>query len=209
MTTEPRQTSPPLEVTPTTTPTSITTLAYNTTSSPMSQPSNHTPPQLLPSTTDPNTDQIHDGFVFNYYFLFLAAVGILVVGLLWWLQRKKKRRKEQMRLSGQQALARDLEGWPGSRRFMHGRYGRNQTAAHTRVEDGLDENGEAPPPYQPKTEARVTSFAARGSQDAASNLSIPLRALSRDETERLHPPEHMGTIRASSIIGIRSVAVPP
>lgn len=189
-----RQMSPSLEFAPTTTTGSLTATAYNMTSSTTSQTTNETPPQPFPTSIGPYSDQVHDGFVFNYYFLFLAVGALFVFGLLWWLQRNKKRRKQQTRMSGQQALARDLEGWAGTRRFMHGRYGRNQTVAHVRVGDGLDENGEAPPPYQPKIGSRETSIAARASQDAVSDLSIPLRARSRDETERTRPPAYIDTV---------------
>lgn len=52
--------------------------------------------------------------------------------------RRRRQRQAHNRSSGQSALARDLETWPGPRR----RAGRE--------EEGLDERGEAPPPYVPK-----------------------------------------------------------
>jgi hypothetical protein len=53
-----------------------------------------------------------------------------------------------MRSHGQHALARDVEGWRS--RFGVGRAGRSSSALHdTGREEGLDERGEAPPPYVP------------------------------------------------------------
>lgn len=53
-----------------------------------------------------------------------------------------------MRTRGQRALARDVEGWRA--RFGVRRPGvYTNHASDTDVEDGLDERGEAPPPYVP------------------------------------------------------------
>lgn len=50
-----------------------------------------------------------------------------------------------LRNNQQSALARDLETWPGRRRGGGGRW--RFGGADSRVEEGLDERGEAPPPY--------------------------------------------------------------
>jgi hypothetical protein len=131
--------------------------------------------------------------VFNYYFLILVAFGVLVAVGLWWIRRRRKRRKEQMRLSGQHALARDLDGWVNTRRWIHGTWRHNQAAAFVRREEGLNEHGEAPPPYQPTHEAPVASGEPQVRQDPVSGLSIPLRTLSRDAIETLRPPEYRET----------------
>lgn len=51
--------------------------------------------------------------------------------------RRRRQRQAHNRFGGQSALARDLETWPGARR-------------PPRREEGLDERGEAPPPYVSK-----------------------------------------------------------
>ncbi|KAF1957203.1 hypothetical protein CC80DRAFT_375639, partial [Byssothecium circinans] len=124
--------------------------------------------------------------IINYYFLFLALFGILVAVFLWWVHKRRKRRKEAMRLSGQNALARDMDGWINTRRWLHGTQRHNQTAAFVRRE-GLDERGEAPPPYQPKSEGTISVVPERG---GVEGLAIPLRSLSREDIEQARPPEY-------------------
>lgn len=98
-----------------------------------------------------------------------------------------------MRLSGQNALARDLDGWINTRRWFHGTWRHNQTAAFVRREEGLNEHGEAPPPYRPKSDVTVTQ-GQEGTHDPASGLTIPLRTLSRDDIEQNRPPEYRETV---------------
>ncbi|KAH8724997.1 hypothetical protein GQ44DRAFT_727173 [Phaeosphaeriaceae sp. PMI808] len=155
------------------------------TSSAMSTPTDTAPPQLFPPAADSDSDSDdpdRNETVFNYYFLFLAAFGALVAVLLWWLHRQRRRRKQQQRLGGQHALARDLQGWTGARRFIHGRYTPYQTAAQTRREEGLDEHGEAPPPYQHKT------YIPSDTLPSPRALAIPLRTISRDNNHLVQPP---------------------
>ncbi|KAF1845035.1 uncharacterized protein K460DRAFT_354894 [Cucurbitaria berberidis CBS 394.84] len=161
---------------------------FNSTASSSSPTHEQTPPDMFPATTPPHDDDTHD--VFNYYFLFLVVFGVLVAILLWWLHRQKQRRTELARLSGQHALARDMEGWAGTRRFMHGRHARNHQAAFIRRQEGLDEHGEAPPPYQPKSESTGAQRPAEAAQVAAGRISIPLGTVSRYEIEGARPPAY-------------------
>ncbi|KAH7093343.1 hypothetical protein FB567DRAFT_173053 [Paraphoma chrysanthemicola] len=152
--------------------------ASNTTSSTVSTSTEQTPPGLFPAATPSSSEHIRDESVFNYYFLFLITFAVLIAALLWWLHKQRKRRKEQMRLSGHNALSRDLEGWVGARRFMHGRYRGNQ-AAFRRREEGLDEHGEAPPPYQSKNEVSV-SHDPTPAAPTSNDPIVPLRVLTRE-----------------------------
>lgn len=165
----------------------------NTTSSSSSPTTKQTPSDIFSAATSPDDTSTPNNPVFNYYFLFLALFGVLVAVLLWWIHREKKRRKELTRLSGQNALARDLEGWTNTRRFMHGRYNRNHRTAFIRGEEGFDEHGEAPPPYQPKSDMTKAQESSQAAQDAAGLLTIPLGALPRDEIERARPPAYCNT----------------
>lgn len=118
---------------------------------------------------------------FNYYFLLLAVLVILIAMIFWFLHRRRLRRREFWRQSGEQALARDVEGWANPRRFMHGRYRANDAVPLRQTADrceGLDEHGEAPPPYQSKPE------------DTTVTVTIPLRTLPRDGSERSQPPQY-------------------
>lgn len=93
-------------------------------------------------------------------------------------------------MSGQNALARDLEGWTSTRRFMHGRYGRNHHMSLVRREEGLDERGEAPPPYQPESDPSMTYKLSGTAQDQVQGITMPPRILIRDGVEGTRPPEY-------------------
>ncbi|OAL53673.1 hypothetical protein IQ07DRAFT_596696 [Pyrenochaeta sp. DS3sAY3a] len=84
-------------------------ISLNSTTTSNVQPTNQPPPDLFPASHPEDTGTRKES-VFNYYFLFLALFGVLVAALLWWLHRRRKQRKQLMRLGGQEALARDLEG---------------------------------------------------------------------------------------------------
>lgn len=106
------------------------------------------PSPAEPSSTDFTSTNQSATHAFNYYFLLAAVVAILFcVGILW-IGRRKKRKAALLRYHGQHALARDVEGWRN--RFGVGRAGGSSNTLHGngRVE-GLNERGEAPPPYVP------------------------------------------------------------
>ena len=101
--------------------------------------------QAYPDDNDPDDDT--NRAVLNYYFLLLVIfIAIIVVAYACVLRR---RRRKVARLQGnrQDALTQDLEGWNGGRRWGHGRW-----RSEPRVE-GLNERGEAPPPYAPERPA--------------------------------------------------------
>ena len=101
--------------------------------------------QAFPDDNDPEDDTNHA--VLNYYFLLLVIfIAIIVVAYACVLRR---RRRKVVRLQGnrQDALTQDLEGWNGGRRWGHGRW-----RSEPRVE-GLNDRGEAPPPYVPERPA--------------------------------------------------------
>jgi hypothetical protein len=179
-------------------------VAHRTTLSTMGSPSSHTPLDPILAVSHPTgdrSDDDEDGSVFNYYFLFLAVLGVLIGLLLWWLHWRRRQRKARMRRGGQDALARDLEGWTGTRRFYHGSYGRHQVS-YVRRQEGLDENGEAPPPYQPKSDFTVDTPSGQA-HATASSLAIPLRTLSRDESERALPPGYIAVTESPDFASIR------
>jgi HAMP domain-containing protein len=144
--------------------------------SPSSNDSNY-PFDSAEDEQDFNDAQTSEAKTFRYYFLLLAILIVLIALFLWLINRWRKRQRDRLHRSGQQALARDLEGWTGTHRLLHGRY-RANGAVLVHRDEGLDEHGEAPPPYQPKTEG------------SAVDVSIPLRALPRDEVERSRPPQY-------------------
>ncbi|KAK3060694.1 hypothetical protein LTS18_007962 [Coniosporium uncinatum] len=123
----------------------------------------------------------------NYYFVFLALFLLAVIAIFYLLHRRRRMQRLHRQAHTQQALSRDLRGWSGgprgpggatARRWVHGRGGsgsqqegwrRSAGSARTETErhEGLNELGEAPPPYLPKEEER----------DEASGVAIPLRTL--------------------------------
>ena len=102
----------------------------------------------IPSATDDaayNPEGDGDKGILNYYFLLLAVFIIIIIIAYWSIARRRRNRLIRLRDNQQSALARDVETWPGRRRGVGARW-RNVGVDPT-VEEGLDERGEAPPPY--------------------------------------------------------------
>ena len=177
------------------TPTSTTLVARVTTIDSL-------PNETSPSLNDPhypfgseeerdyNDTKSSDLKAFNYYFLLLAVLVLLVLLFLFFIHRWRKRQSERLRQNGQHALARDLEGWQNTHRLMHGRY-RADGAVLVQQDEGLDEHGEAPPPYQPKTEG------------TAGDITVPLRTLPRGEVTRSQPPQYDESPQSDLNSGVR------
>ncbi|KAH3940192.1 hypothetical protein HBI56_215340 [Parastagonospora nodorum] len=160
-------------------PTTLTTTSPPTSTDPA-------PPELFPTDPSSHVQPVRDASVFNYYFLFLFIFAVIIAILLLWFHRRRQQRKQQLRQNGQHALARDLEGWAGTRRFMHERQGIRPSAA-TR-EEGLNEAGEAPPPY----DGKGTETVSVGAASETGEVGVPLRALVRDERAQ-EPPGYDAT----------------
>lgn len=60
--------------------------------------------------------------------------------------------------------------------------------------EGLNESGEAPPPYKPKDNTFTTLELVHDTMDLAVDVAIPPRALSRDEIEHVQLPDYSETI---------------
>ncbi|TVY41594.1 hypothetical protein LSUB1_G002363 [Lachnellula subtilissima] len=145
-----------------------TTLLISPTSlppTPTPTPTSTTPP---PATSSPaiTTRNTH---AFSYYFLIIAAVAVLACLGILYVGRLRRRKAALARETSQQALARDVAGYRS--RFGRGPYrgegtgrlgmglglgwnaapspGYNAGRGNARRlgEEGLDERGEAPPPY--------------------------------------------------------------
>ena len=102
----------------------------------------------IPSATDGagyNPEDNGDKGILNYYFLLLAVFIIIIIIAYWSIARRRRNRLIRLRDNQQSALARDVETWPGRRRGVGARW-RNAREDNA-VEEGLDERGEAPPPY--------------------------------------------------------------
>lgn len=125
------------------------------------------------TNTPQSSDVPSSSGLINYYFLLLAILVIVVLVGYYFYARRRRRKIARLRTRGQSALARDLEGWPGWRR------GRWAGGDRERLE-GLNERGEAPPPYMPRMpqEAIVREDVERG---------VPLQNLGETKPPDYHP----------------------
>lgn len=153
------------------TETSTTSSPSSTSTNPQPSPTQIDPPPSYPTSTtsDPN---INDN-VFHFYFLIIAIAAIaFFLGILY-VSRRKKRKAEIMRSNSQRALARDVEGFRSFGR-TRGRMGLGWPTSTVQgnrsdVEEGLDERGEAPPPYVPGTKPPSLRSVERERRPSASS----------------------------------------
>lgn len=106
------------------------------------------PLSAVPSATDGagyDSQQDGDRGILNYYFLLLAVFIIIIFIGYWAVARRRRNRLLRLQSLQQSALARDVHTWPGSGRGLGPRW--RTAGADTSMEEGLDERGEAPPPY--------------------------------------------------------------
>ncbi|GAB7345837.1 hypothetical protein MBLNU457_4094t1 [Dothideomycetes sp. NU457] len=176
----------------------LTTSKFLFKSSTLPLTTNSTSPPSIAPTGDPITDitapPITNGGLVNYFFIFLALI-LCVIGLGAWLYyRARKRATRRLRNSRSNALARDLDGqwpvdnerWHQRRHWMSGHWrGGAEGNRHGR-EEGLNEEGEAPPPYVIKTD-----------EEQDEGVRRPESAVVRERYEA-KPPEYHETFIGSS-----------
>lgn len=176
-------------------PTTMATVTPPSQTTPKNQPFPLLSSSALPSNSDTAPSGKHSGSVnstglVNYYFVFLALIIAVVGAVVYLFIRKRHRARLRTRYSQQEALTRDLGGarpgggwsnWHPER--TRGRYwqGRWRSAEASR-EEGLNEAGEAPPPYVPKRRSEEA-------QREATEPAVPLQTLSRDGAG-LKPPDY-------------------
>lgn len=144
--------------------------------------------------------------MFNYYFLIIAVVAVLFCICILYVGRRKKQKAALLRSQSQRALATDVAGFrarfsnrPG--RTNGGSYGGGRPRLD-RVE-GLDERGEAPPPYVPG--AKPPSLRSTDGFPAATESSadaIELGDMSRPQP--VHRPSLYNLHVGESDLGGRS-----
>ncbi|KAI4178257.1 MAG: hypothetical protein L6R41_008468 [Letrouitia leprolyta] len=143
----------------------------------------------IPDSADNNNslnDDDNDSGILNYYFLLLALL-IIILGIIYIAYARRQRQKIlTSRRNGQQALARDLERWPGSGPWGPGRFRMPRSSPRQpRREEGLNERGEAPPPYVPKE--LEPAYTGPASDRAGLGNDIPLQDLTRPDQK---PPDY-------------------
>jgi hypothetical protein len=132
----------------------------------------------------------------NYYFVSIALVlCALGVALYFWIKRKRAPQLAQNRWGssgaappghGPARLTDPNAPWDAShtrRRYWQGRW-RQEPRHH--VEEGLNEHGEAPPPYIPKTQ--LNGGGPETNPDGGP--AIPLQTLSREDAGLSKPPDY-------------------
>ncbi|CAK3749516.1 hypothetical protein AC579_7818 [Lecanosticta acicola] len=143
-----------------------------------------TSPSSMPSSTDDasHNHKQNTGDLVQYYFVFLALI-ICVAGLAAFLMWRRRRKMGAIvRASREDALERDLNGWDSvraRRRYWQGRW----RSVDGSREEGLNEHGEAPPPYVPKTSDE------EGQRGRDNEPAVPLQTLSREQAG-LKPPDY-------------------
>lgn len=167
------------------------TASYSSPTSSSSDPMNN----ANPDTSDDSSDRKSSSLL-NYYFVFLALFVVLLIGGIYFIHKRKRAIKAQARNSGQNALARDVAGWDNARRWVHGGWRVGPNSGLHRREEGLNELGEAPPPYEPPTAARSSSRQEECRDE--HYIAMPMRTLSRDASASetadgdIRPPSYPG-----------------
>ena len=175
--------------TPTTTSAQNPATLLTTVSSSNTPGTQPTPTDDAPKGND-NHESDSSGLV-QYYFVFFALL-VCIVGLaIFFMVRRRHQRMSRMRNGREEALQQDLTvtrygvRWDGAgnrRRYWQGRW----RSAEASREEGLNEHGEAPPPYLPK---RRSEEAQRSEGEESGEPAVPLQTLSRDAAG-LKPPDY-------------------
>ncbi|KAL8660296.1 MAG: hypothetical protein Q9202_006673 [Teloschistes flavicans] len=137
------------------------------------------------SLDDPPSNTGTNNNILNYYFLLLALL-IILIGIAYLVYARRQRTRIALsRRNAQRALARDLERWGGGsagglNRFRSPPTTMTRSSPRSRREEGLDERGEAPPPYLPKEPEPIYTAVGERGED------IPLREMGRDQK----PPDY-------------------
>ena len=163
-------------------------------------------PQTSDNAHDGNQGASNTTSLVNYYFVFLALI-VAVAGLAVFLMyRRKKKYGAIIRQGRQGALERDLNTWDpirARRRYWQGRW---RSAEHSR-EEGLNEFGEAPPPYVPKSRDEESGF-QHGHINGGNEPAMPMHALSREQAG-LKPPDYTETtVQSINEINATSITAP-
>lgn len=121
----------------------------------------------------------------NLYFFFLALFWLFVVVAFIWVRRRRRMLRAKAQHDGQHALARDLEGWVNTRRWIRGNWMDTNGGSLQRGE-WLNERGEAPPPYKAQDDSGLCS--REGVHNGSGHLAVPLSTLSRNNRAFSKPP---------------------
>lgn len=153
------------------------------------------PPGQTPPALSTDREQ-RDGSLVNVYFLLIGVGVILVVVVYYFYHKRRMRKSARVQDRGRNALARDVEGWVSQRRWLPGGHS-GSTSRTSRTEEGLNERGEAPPPYERRSSPQAVSGSHGDSRagSSADGAPIPLAELPSRPAPALHathdaPPKY-------------------
>lgn len=170
--------------------------SFSTTPTPLSTPSGFenaaattsasTTSSALPSATDnaPGSQQGNQqpASLVSYYFVFFALIISVAALGGFFVWRRKRKARLLYRSGGGSALSQDLSALEQRRQTR--RYLARWRSAEASREEGLNEAGEAPPPYVPKTAEEE-----RLEREGGAGVTMPLQTLSREDAG-LKPPDY-------------------
>jgi hypothetical protein len=137
----------------------------------------------------------------TYYFVFFALLICIAVLCVYFVWKKRRNALRVFPNSHGQGYNRDVREWDTARhrRRYWNANNRNELASR---EEGLNENGEAPPPYMPKDEEETGNAGPQvnGQRTHGENTpvpgepAIPMQTLSRDHAG-LKPPGYEQSVQ--------------
>lgn len=133
------------------------------------------------SNSDPNNTNGSGVNVSRYYFVILGVVILIFLISGWFLIRKRTQRIAQTRAGGGPSTG-GTGGDADTRRWTTGRW----RLTPARLEEGLNERGEAPPPYIPGQSPPPAIHVDGGTRHPVTGEPIPLEDLSGK------PPDYDG-----------------
>lgn len=180
------------------------------TSDAYSSPTSVSPSSAAETTSASDSDT--DWSLYQHYFAFVGVAIAVAIIAGFFIHRRKRQTARANRTSRQIALSRDIEdadlrrgwGWGAlSRDYASGPtpHGRGRvrdamgmTSWRRREEEGLNEAGEAPPPYKSGHEANDTLLeAGLTSREQNTQPAIPPPTLDRQHVG-LKPPDYTATV---------------
>jgi hypothetical protein len=157
----------------------------------------------LPDDDTETADGNDKGRYTTYYFVFFAllfCIALLCVYFVWKKRRNALTVRDGFSGAGYQ---RDVQEWD-TVRYRRRYWNTNNRNAEVSREEGLNEHGEAPPPYVPKDDENTGSagpqaggYSYFGQGPARpAEPAIPMQTLSRDQAG-LKPPGYEQTVQPS------------
>lgn len=154
----------------------------------------------IPTDTGSDNDDNGSPGMINYYFVFFALI-LCIAGLCAYFVWRRRRNALMIYNNSRQPSYPPVREWDAMRQRR--RYWNTgfRTAPVSR-EEGLNENGEAPPPYMPKDDQETGNNGTQANgqamqgQNEAGGPAIPMQTLSREQAG-LKPPEYDHVVQPS------------